>query len=404
MKTDLFAASAVATPPSEIPVLQFNSQVTVEETATGSHILRGLRIFKEGTFKNSWGEEGTWEAIHLDQMILHYNFLKENNFLSDVPVRVDHSNSVDSVAGYFQSLYRDPVEPTFLAADVEITEPDAYEKWERRTFRARSLEVGAYETNDGSLFWPVVLGLAFVDIPAIEGLHADGANREPMTFSHFITDKENRTMADKPKDDNKGSEQLPADSKPAEGEHSAPPAPKTTNDPPTPDPAPAADHGAPAPSTVPPVQTYRVDGSVTTDPAEVQKHIDTLEQFRVEVTDSTRDDFVEELAEDGKIAATQIEGLQEHCRSLTAEQFTAFRGLYENAEAPPATGPQATPGAGGVDPENVKPEQEAFEIASGIVAQHQRAGMKPEKIKDTDSYKTLERLADSVGKPVPVLN
>lgn len=407
--THLFGASGGALKTPTLITNSFASSVKSYETDQGTHIIENLRIFKVGTFTDMFGQERTWDDVHLDQMVAHYHILKDGGYFPDVPVRADHTFSVKDVVGYYQDIYRDRDDPNFLSATIEITEDDAWQKWERRTWRSRSIEIGMYETNDGKLFHPVVMGLAFVDIGAVEGLHAR-QKQSDFQFHQVITDTEETSMgvpditkdpegwikaanyakalADwttsanyaKALDDWTAAVNYAAalEAEHGEGEDGEEPPPGT----------PPANHNRPAPTA-----SFRVNGQQTQDFRQVQAHIDTLEQFRSETTDANRQSFVEQLATDNKIAATQIDSLAAHALSLTDEQFSTFRATYESAPSlsvfgnqgrdgdnPPGT-PPGTPPASSSDDE--------LETAKEIVAQHRRAGMSEEKVQKTASFKKL---------------
>ena len=135
----------------------------------GNATLSGLKIFRAGTFKDSLGEQRTWTADDLTDIVSNFEMLRDKDIHPNVPVRKNHTRSVDDVVGYLADLSTDG---EYLYATLEFTEPEAADKWERGTYRARSLEVGPYEDNDGQIFSPVAHGLAFVDRGAVEGLHA----------------------------------------------------------------------------------------------------------------------------------------------------------------------------------------------------------------------------------------
>jgi hypothetical protein len=369
-----------------------------QATDHGTWLVKGLRVFKSGTFKDSKGIERTWERSHLEQMIFHMNLLKESGLFTDVPMRSDHSESVKDVVGYIDSLYLDPADSTYLMANVEFTEEAAFQKWQRRTWRSRSLEVGMYETNDSALFWPVAMGLAWVDIGAVEGLH--GKAKDVQTFS--------QTVVDDPKEINVDPEQWAAAAnyakaledwttaaefaKACEDWEAAVLYAKALDDqmlgaaPPAAPPAdpPPADHQRPQP-----VQ-FRVAGQVTADPAAVQAHIDTLEQFRSETTQTNRADFVNGLVRDNKIAAPQEEALTALAQTMTTEQFDAFRASYKDAPSISLFGKHGseeggTPPPPGGDPDALSDVEQAKEI----VAQHRRAGMAVDKLYRTPSFGLL---------------
>ena len=337
-------------------------------------------------------------------------------------MRAGHGMSIDGLVGYFQDVYLDPEDDQFLSATVEFTEPDAFEKWERGTWRSRSIEIGMYETNDGRSFWPVVMGLAWVDIPAVEGLHARQQHPQ-FNFSTYVTDNEEGHV---PPDINKDPEGWTAAVNYAAWEQAAnyaqacqnwekavnyaaalereaanqPNQPSITGgdnppaDPPTPPANQPANHGAQPPQ----MMVFRVNGQPTSDFSAIQSHIDALEGYRSESMEQGRKDFVEGLAKDNKIPATQIQGLTAHALSLDDTQFATFRAMYENAPAMPGfanfgqqpnnggPGEQQNQGVSGFGAQQPADE---VETAKEIVAQHRRAGMSEEKVKATPSYQKL---------------
>lgn len=139
------------------------------QTVLDGQRITGIRVFRAGKFKNSDGVESKWSVADLKAMVSNFHELRGNGILPHIPVRENHSRDIRSVVGYFADLR---VEGQFLVADLDLTEPDAQQRYARGTYRARSLEVGGYETNDGEVYYPTVMGLAFCDIPAVEGLYA----------------------------------------------------------------------------------------------------------------------------------------------------------------------------------------------------------------------------------------
>lgn len=367
----------------------------------GNWAIDGLRIFKSGTFKDSMGFQRTWEVEHLEQMIFNYNMLRDRGLFPNVPVRTDHSASIDRVVGYIESLRRDG---NFLVADLEITEPDAYDKWKRGTFRSRSLEVGAYETNDESMYWPVVMGLAFVDIPAVEGLHSKNkeSDKLAMSFSQYMQDehKETSVAEDATNQDKTDGGEQQTDGGEKQTQTTPPTAPAQTETQPAP----------PAPVTPgePQIQegdnqgegqhragsfSFRVNGQTITDFGAVQRHIEALEGFQRESIKTARQDFVKGLATDNKIAATQLDSLTELAVGMSDEQFNAFKVSYESA---PQSSLLASHGnTGGGTPPAGSPADEERQILEEQVAMHRRSGMSEDKLQKTDSYRRLQELKTS---------
>lgn len=355
------------------------------DSGNGGSVLEGIRVFRSGTFRDSNGTQHTWELEHLQQMEFNFRMLRDRGLFPNVPVRADHTLSVNSVVGYVADLR---VEDTFLVADLEITEPDAIQRWNRGTYRARSLEVGMYETNDESVYWPVVMGVAFVDIPAVEGLHRRPASDVPNVFATHT--EETTLMPDENSEQDATTTTAPVEDPPPapdeeEGEtEDAPPAPGE----PTPEPAPATE---PAPEGQHArAMAFALNGQRTQDPRAVQAHIDALERFQRETRDENRRAFVRDLAGDHKIAATQIDSLTTHALSLDESQWQAFTNVYESAPSLRLFGEFGN-GVTNPDGEPTSDEDEAS-VLEETVAMHRRSGMSEDQIQQTASYRKLEAL------------
>lgn len=140
-------------------------------------IVRGVPIFKEGSFH---GGTFTVDAIEIEAMVARFAQLYPDVFVP--PVRIDHGWSARDVIGWIVGLsaavLADPSdggrEKTYLLGDFELVDEDAVEQIRKRKLRNRSSEIGGYETNNGATFPLIIWGVAFVDIPAVEGLDVDG--------------------------------------------------------------------------------------------------------------------------------------------------------------------------------------------------------------------------------------
>lgn len=404
-----YGASTLATPiPTAIQTARFASEHRVSESEDGNPVVEGLRIFKVGTFTDMFGFEHTWDDFHLDQMVMHFQLLTEGNYLPDVPAREDHRMSMASVIGYLPKLYRDPADTSFLCADVEFTDPAAYEKWNRKHYRARSSEIGMYETNDGKMLFPCLLGLAFVDIGAVEGLYQRHGGRTNTLHSlqAAIDNEETPVSGTQPAQTTPPAQQPPANqpAAPAAPAAQTPPAPATPPATAAPEAQPTSQYQAP-PQAQPPVQphSFRVNGQQTHDFGAVQRHIDVLEQTIAEGRESGRKEYVAQLAKDNKITAGQVESLTAHALGLTDDQFVAFRSAYDGAPAMTMFGQQA-PGANGdgqqpPPPAGATSAPDELDTALEIVTNYRRAGMALDKIKNTASFRKLEK----AGKLPPEL-
>lgn len=333
----------------------------------GTGAFTDLSIFRVGTFKDSMGIQHTWEPEHLQQMVFNFELLKARGIFPNVPIRKDHSFSVENVVGYITEL---TIKDGFLYASGDITEPDAAGKIDRKTFRSRSSEIGVYETNDEAFFWPVVFGFAFVDIGAVEGLFNNpNANSNKFTL---ITDKE--TTLTTP-DTSLSTFQVGGK---ATNDHAAVQAHITSLE---------AQIAANQPAK------FNIRGVPTTDATAVQNHITALETSLGEIDAAARTEYVTGLAKANKIGAPQIESLTAHALSLTPEQYAAFKTSYEAAPVVPALGkhgnditnPNNTITDAGETPDEI-------EVLEEIVKMSRQAGLSEEAVAKTPSFRKLQEL------------
>lgn len=382
--THAFHGAAATVDASRMMVAQFTAaeQVptyTVEKLANGNTMVRGLKVFRAGTFKDSKGRKNTWTGDQLGLMKSNFEALRDAGVLVDVPWRTDHTGSVKDIAGYVRAVNTDG---RFLYSDLEFTEPDAFDKFQRGTFNARSAEVGFYESNDEDLYWPVLCGVAFVDIGAVEGLY----ERQDLNNFNLLTDTKDTNVTE--------AEFLAAcayaqavidlglTDTVSQADHQA--AVVTARAEATA--AAAAQHGAGNPVTF----TFRVAGADTTDFGAVQLHITALETAQDEARSQSRQDFVKSLVTANKIAATMVDGLQSTVADMSDDAFAAFQKVYEAA---PANALFVTHGGSPANPGGEAGEiDELIAIAKETVAMHKRGGMSDEQIQHTKSFKDLEAL------------
>lgn len=294
-------------------------------------------------------------------MANHYEVLRRSGRFPNVPVRVDHSISVASVVGYFSGVYADE---KFLYADIELTEPEAIEKYERGTFRSVSLELGPYETNDQDLYWPVARGLAFVDVPAAEGLFRQAGEMPTIILEETeVSETELHTFS-------------------VRG-------------------VPTTDYAAVAAYiseletvSAPEVHTFRVNGSDVADYETVQAHIESLETFRAETIDNGRVAFVDSLIESNRLAASAKEATIAFAKSLNAEQFDAYVASFEAAPAIPTLERHAGSGDGNTDP-NAGNGPSEIDVLRETVRMHRAAGMTEDVLAQTASFQRLQTLEAS---------
>ncbi len=363
----------------------------------GTALAKGIKIFKVGTFRDSLGTQHTWTPEHLQQMVFHFDMLKDTDILPNVPWRLDHSMSVKNVAGYFEKLY---VEGGFLLADVNFSDPDVVTGMTLGKYRSRSLEVGVYETNDEAFYWPVVTGCAFVDLPAVEGLYSkaqpvsrtllyEAPNRMEDNKIMFVINGKTVTAEVWTAAVNYAKALADLDAVPAADLTAAQTAVTEAQ---------AAAAAAAAHSQGKPA-TFQVNGQPTVDVVAVQNQITMLETFRVEAVEAGKAAFVQGLAAQSKLAATQIDSQVAFVKSLTDAQYDEYKKSWEAAPASalfgihgkgPGEQADASQGGGNAGPTEL-------ETLTEIVATMRRSGMKDEMIAKTESFKKMTALT-AAGK------
>jgi hypothetical protein len=349
-------------------------------------IVEDLPVFRSGTFRDSMGYQHTWESIHMDQMAAHFKLLKDRHIFEDVPTRKGHpgflTNAIDEVIGYHTALRTEtrnnPVsgeDEVYLLATFEVMDPDAIGKISSGLWRNVSAEVGSYLSNNETEFWPVYQGVAYVDIPAVEGLKSfNNHNGVGKTFSLMLdTDKEDAVTAPN----------LP-------NPNPAPPAagPVTPTD--------LAYHGRAN-------FTFSIGGRQTNDFSQVQAHITQMEAQNstyaaaaAEAKIANRKDYIKGLAEGAtpKILASQIPNIEGYALKMDDESWTAFQAAHDGMPALSSVSQHgnATTGGQQVNPSGSTPVggqptgDAELDTAIGILEMHSRSGMKADKIKATPSY------------------
>lgn len=364
-------------------------------------------VFRSGTFRDSLGIQHTWDPFHLDQIVANYELLKGRGIFADVPVRKGHGSffgdPIETLAGYHTNLRTEervnPIDGktyTYLLASYEVTDGHVQEALKNKHYRNRSAEIGSYVTNDEAEFWPVYLGFAFVDIPAVEGLNQYAANRGlGSTFSIMDPEKEapvgtTPVTPTSPAPVVAAAATVPAADAPAQpavAVHAAPVAQPTA---PIAQPVPTVAPVAPA--------VFSIGGVQTSDVAAVQRHIETLETQAREQVLLGRDRFVDELAMGPRprILAAQIETTKAFARTLDETQWTAWQATMTSAPALSALsihgqGVGTTPPVASIDGES----DSQVEILRGIVNHHKATGMSDAQIASTQSYQKLQALLQS---------
>src|SRR4051812_40314651 len=81
---------------------------TIDQNADGTISVKHFKVFRTGTFKDSWGEQNTWDELLLNQMVTNFNHLLSSGLLPNVPFRDGHPGLFSSggrVVGYHTNLY-----------------------------------------------------------------------------------------------------------------------------------------------------------------------------------------------------------------------------------------------------------------------------------------------------------
>jgi hypothetical protein len=362
------------------------SSYTEDKLSNGNTQVHGLRVFRSGTFRDSLGIQHTWDNEHMDQFVANFNMLSQRGILPNVPVRDGHRSFLGgggTVIGYVSSLSTEDGTDIhgescrFLVADFEITDPAALEKLKNGTFRARSAEVGMYEDNREALYYPVFQGFAFVDIPAVEGLYAQGV---PQSVTLL---EENRVTTPAP--------------------NTGVPAPGTqTTQPPA-----QQQHSAPPPPPPAPAHQFTVFGQNVSDFAAVQAHIDSLELFRKETIETGRKAFCKELAESGRILASDLTKAETAALAMNDSSFTAWRDAMNLVQPSSVTQRMGNPSdntgqhSGGQNPGSTgvgtDPKADRVAVLEQTLHGLKVSGMSEDKLHNTGAWKELQRLQSSTN-------
>jgi hypothetical protein len=362
-------------------------------------------VFRSGTFSDSMGTEREWLPEQVDQMAANFSMLRSGGYFTDVPVRKGHpgifSDSMDGLIGYITDLRTetrkspladDDNEYRYLVADYEILDEDAQRKIESSLWRNRSAEIGMYATNSPvKEIWPTFMGVAYVDIPAVEGLNGFarnfGAQHTDMSIQLEELDMPTNTI------------------------------PKVT------------DGGStPAPANGP--SQFRIGGVDTNDHARVQEYITGLERqietdktakaefarqvadlaaFKTAAVASLRETRITDLAKvkDGRqpiVTAAELEGIRAFAALLDDEKFDAYMKTMETRQPNPLFGVVPTggnPAAGAPATEDkVKAAREAqFATDVDIVlALREHANMTDAQLQASESFQRI-KAAGFTGSP-----
>jgi hypothetical protein len=373
--------------------------------------LTDVPVFRSGTFRDSMGVQHTWEPLHMDQMALHYDLLAGRGIFANVPVRQGHPSffgpdPILGLIGYHTGIRTEervsPVDGqtyTYLLANYQIIDPTAAAKVEAGLYRSRSAEIGSFVGNNEAEYWPVYMGFAYVDIPAVEGL--DSFSKTPgVGVSFSIMDSPDKEA---PVSGAQNPPASPVPTPPATPPQTQPPAPTGTPVPEqVPDPEPRAgesgrtteddasrgEHARQGQSFV-----FTIAGRQTTDFAAVQAHVNALEETQREQVKFARESFVDELAQTGRITAPQLDSTKAFARGLNDEQYGAWQETWKVAPAVPLLGTHGR-GSGviGAPVASQTEVDEAYNIAKETVDHLRRSGMPQDKLEQTQAFKRMQQL------------
>lgn len=352
-------------------------------------VIEDLPVFRSGTFRDSMGFQHTWEDIHMDQMVSHFDLLRNRGILKDVPTRKGHGalfgDPIDNVIGWHTGLRAerrtnqvDGQEYLYLLANFEVLDADAIQKISSGLWRNVSSEVGSWITNNETEFWPVYQGVAYVDFSAVEGL-SQFSNHQGVgsKFSIMLNT----------------DEEIPV-TQPHVAPATVPAVP--TGPAPTAQPAPAVQQFSAAELSRM-NHKFTVNGQEVSDFAAVQAHITNLENAAAETKANNRKNFIKGLAEGSapKILATQIEGIEAYALKMDDASWEAFEKSWNVVSATPILGNHTAGNTGNQGQPTGTPQQNQNDEVStleGIIKQHRMGKMSQTALENTASFKKLKQL------------
>lgn len=325
--------------------------------------LSDVAVFRTGTFRDSIGEQRTWDRFQMETFVRNFNHLKESGILPKVPVRKGHpmfgQNPIDTVIGYFTSLRSEDKtasiekkEYTVLLGDYEILDPDAQQKIASGLLVNRSSEIGVYYDNN-DMPYEAFMGVAYVDFPAVERLEEFSKANKFNVYQEEVSG-------------------MTAPANPA---------------------APAV----PAPPAI--QSSFTINGEATTDYAKVQSYISGLENqietYRAnEITREAeaRDAFVDSLVTQKIYTAPQGVAQKNLVKDLSPEAYASWKAA-QALMTPQAIFDNHSANAGDDNrPPNAPeqkvetPEEKQYSVDVGILKNLAMAGVPHDAIKKTGEF------------------
>lgn len=349
-----------------------------------SLFVSGVPIFRSGSFKDSMGELMSFDKFSIDTMINNFNYLKTSGVFPKPVVRRGHpsmftNDRMQSVIGYINDLHtenrtapHDGQNYDYLIAELEIIDDEAKGKIESGLWLNRSMEMGPYESNSGQETYPVVTGVAYVDVPAVEGLNFSknfDAN-DPIDGILFNYTEDNMTGTP-------GVQMPTLDF----NKHVFNIGQIETND-------------------FSKVQDYITDlenkfaseqAKVTqfeTENANLKAENMSLKEFQDSVTKDLRNNFVDELAKDGKILESAKDNMKAFASGLNDEQFESWKNTMNGVPTNSLFENHGNQEAGEHDSDKNK-DQSEFQTEKNIITALKAAGKTADQIKVTSAYQRV---------------
>jgi hypothetical protein len=283
---------------------EFSKENKMDSSKEGK-LLKNVEVFKAGTYKGI-----QFKPSALEKMVAHFYYLKAFGKFPNVPVRADHpalfgiGGVVDKVGGYIEELKK---VGNKLVADFRITSQDMWDKIQEGSYISRSAEIGAYDDNDGTIYSPILFGVAWVDIPAVEGLSPKfsfSKDRNLIKLNSISMDKEKKDLSKEVEGKESEKDQAPSTpEKKVESKEKVETPEKTTK---------KLD------------KNDQVENS--SFDKQFPKEAEELKKYRAEVLSN----FFDKLVTEGKLSPASQEKSLEFAKTLSNENLELFKDLLSS--------------------------------------------------------------------------
>jgi len=140
-----------------------------------------------------------------------------------------------------------------------------------------------------------------------------------------------------------------------------------------------------------PAQGVLINGQVITDWPTIQNHVASQQLALDTARDESRKAFVNKLAEDNKILASDLDNTTAFALSLNAEQYANWSALYSSAPVQTVLDSHGTSSTGTPAQPASQNKEDRIKVLEGTLAML-AFSMSAEDIKNTDAYKELTEL------------